>query len=106
MVTNYPRFATSHPVAHPVREEVGAQSSEGFLDRVLRIINELLCGWLHGHDFVLHFEHNRMCLRCTSCSYHSPGWEMDLRRPRLRFRGDRRRHLPTRRPALVASKTA
>jgi hypothetical protein len=41
------------------------------LDRV----QQGLCG-LHGHDALLHYERNRIYLRCTSCGYESPGWEV------------------------------
>ena len=31
---------------------------------------------MHGHDSLLHFEHGRMSLLCSSCAYESPGWEL------------------------------
>jgi hypothetical protein len=34
-----------------------------------------LCG-LHGHDALLHFDHGRISLLCTSCGYESPGWDV------------------------------
>lgn len=34
-----------------------------------------LCG-LRGHDDVLRVEERRVLMRCTSCGYDSPGWEM------------------------------
>jgi hypothetical protein len=37
-------------------------------------LRQVLCG-LRGHDAVLHYEHRRMMMRCTSCGYDSPGWE-------------------------------
>lgn len=43
-----------------------------------------LCG-LTGHDLVRHFEPNRMALRCASCPYETPGWE--LRTPPVRNQG-------------------
>ncbi|MBI2833999.1 MAG: hypothetical protein HYX76_06180 [Acidobacteria bacterium] len=104
---DYPRLATARPAAQPDSDDVDAQLAQGgFLARRLKRVSEVMCRLLHGHDLVLHFEQKRVCLRCTSCTYHSPGWEMDLRRPQLRFRGDRRRHLLTRRPTLARSKTA
>ena len=38
-------------------------------------LRQWLCG-LHGHDTLLHFEHGRMSLLCSSCGYESPGWEL------------------------------
>jgi len=30
---------------------------------------------LRGHDLLLHADHGRrLCLRCVSCGYESPGW--------------------------------
>ena len=40
-------------------------------DRMRRV----LCG-LHGHDTVLHFEHDRLSLRCLYCSYETTGWSL------------------------------
>ena len=31
---------------------------------------------VHGHDVLLHFEHERMSLQCTSCGYQTPGWDV------------------------------
>jgi hypothetical protein len=44
-------------------------------------------------------------MRCTSCGYDSPGWEISGRRPHQRFEGDHGRHVlvPQR---LVLRKTA
>ena len=50
-----------------------------------------VCG-LHGHDAVLHFEGNRVMMRCTSCGYDTPGWEISGQGPRLRYAGDAGRH--------------
>jgi hypothetical protein len=30
----------------------------------------------HGHDSVLHFESDRLSLRCLSCGYDTPGWRL------------------------------
>jgi hypothetical protein len=34
-----------------------------------------LCS-LHGHDAILQYERNRIFLRCTSCGYETPGWDV------------------------------
>jgi hypothetical protein len=99
MVTNYPQQLTA--TAH---EEMETQSSETLTTRTLARIGQWLCG-MRGHDSVLHFEGNRVMMRCTSCGHDSPGWEITGRGPRQRYEGDRRRHVlvPQR---LVLRKTA
>ena len=99
MVTNYPQQLTAAEAARATRAEDG-----GFLTRAVARIGQVLCG-LRGHDSVLHFEGNRVMMRCTSCAYDTPGWEISGHGPRKRFEGDARRHLlPSRR--LVLRKTA
>jgi hypothetical protein len=85
MVTNYPQqlTATAH-VTHDKAEHVVA--------RTLSRLGQLFCG-LRGHDSVLHFEGNRVNMRCTSCGHDTPGWEISGRGPRRRYEGDARRHL-------------
>lgn len=85
MVTNYPQQLTTSG-------EVGSDSSEGIVARMVGRLGQLFCG-LRGHDSVLHFEGNRVMMRCTSCGYDTPGWEISGRGPRRRFEGDSRRHL-------------
>jgi len=38
-------------------------------------MRQAICG-LHGHDSFLHFETDRMSLRCVSCGHETPGWEL------------------------------
>lgn len=97
MVTNYPQRLTA-------TTEIDAQVGDSLLNRAVGRLGQLLCG-LRGHDSVLHFEANRVMMRCTSCGYDSPGWEITGRAPRARIEGDARRHLllPQR---LVLRKTA
>ena len=47
----------------------------GIITRVADQVRQLICA-LHGHDSLLHFEHGRMSLLCSSCGYESPGWEV------------------------------
>lgn len=100
MVTNYPQRLTAAPTA----AEVDTQGTEAFTARVMSRIGQWLCG-MRGHDSVLHFEGNRVMMRCTSCGHDSPGWEISGRGPRQRYEGDHRRHVlaPQR---LVLRKTA
>lgn len=41
-------------------------------------VRQTVCG-LHGHDALLHVEHDRMYLECSSCGYQTPGWHIDVR---------------------------
>jgi len=54
----------------------------GLLENIAR----LWCAF-RGHDVLLKVEADRMSLRCSSCSYESPGWELNLPRP-VRFRAN------------------
>ena len=38
-------------------------------------VRQAFCG-LHGHDSLLQFEQDRMCLKCVSCGHESSGWEL------------------------------
>jgi hypothetical protein len=98
MVTNYPQRLTA--TAGISRDH----SANGAVARVMGRLGQVFCG-LRGHDSVLHFESNRVNMRCTSCGHDSPGWEITGRGPRRRYDGDSRRHLlvPQR---LVLRKTA
>ena len=87
MVTNYPQQLTATAeVGH------GSTTGTGFVTRAMGRLGQMLCG-LRGHDSVLHFEGNRVMMRCTSCGHDTPGWEISGRGPRKRFDGDARRHL-------------
>ncbi len=95
MVTNYP-----HPIATQERLRTGIGSApEGRLARAMGTIKQTLCG-LGGHDTLLHFEDDRMSLRCVSCGHETPGWELNQARPAITVRGDARRHALAR-PQLV-----
>jgi hypothetical protein len=87
MVTNYPQEI--------VTQQVGTASA-GFepgslFSRMWKRMHYAVCS-LHGHDPLLHFDQNRIYLRCASCGHQTPGWELDQRRPRVRFQGDMQRH--------------
>ncbi|MGH7128964.1 MAG: hypothetical protein ACREIV_10370 [Planctomycetaceae bacterium] len=98
MVTNYPQQLTA--AAEVGRDHTGP----GIVARAIGRLGQLLCG-VRGHDSVLHFEGNRVMMRCTSCGHDTPGWEISARAPRRRYEGDARRHLlPTKR--LVLRKSA
>ncbi len=87
MVTNYPQDIVAQGVGSAT---VGADSGRT-ISRLWKRVQCALCG-LHGHDTLLHFEHNRMYLRCASCGHETPGWKLNDHRPRLRFRGNPQHH--------------
>lgn len=85
MVTNYPQQLTANAdLAHDI--------PDGVVARAMGRLGQLVCG-LRGHDSVLHFEGNRVNMRCTSCGHDTPGWEISGKGPRRRYDGDARRHL-------------
>ena len=101
MVTNYPQRLTATATAARL-ETTGTPAS--VMNRIAVRVGQFLCS-IRGHDSVLHFEGNRVMMRCTSCGHDSPGWEISGRAPRQRYEGDHRRHvLVTQR--LVLRKTA
>lgn len=97
MVTNYPQQLAA-------TVEANQEASAGVMTRAMGRLGQMLCG-VRGHDSVLHFEANRVRMRCTSCGHDTPGWEISGRGPRRRYEGDARRHLLTPQ-RLVLRKTA
>ena len=87
MVTNYPQRLTASEMAR-----TNGRTDDSLMARLMESVRQAFCG-LRGHDSVLHFEENRVLLRCTSCGYDSPGWDVGHRRPRPVFEGDAERHL-------------
>lgn len=85
MFSNYEIAASE-----PVRTTLG-DATPGIFARMTAFVRQAICG-LHGHDSLLHFQENRVCLRCTSCGYETPGWSVDAKRPRLRYSGDKQRY--------------
>ena len=87
MVTNDPQSITSH-------QEMPTTAIQGQADglgRMLEWMRQTYCG-LHGHDNLLHFEDERISLRCASCAYETPGWELNEVPPTVTVRGNARRH--------------
>ena len=99
MVTDYP-----HRVASRGRFETGNamdRADDGLPTRVLNLVRQAFCG-MHGHDSLVQFERNRMCLRCVSCGHESPGWALDKTPPTVKIREDARR--PALSPQLVGAR--
>jgi|SRR3954452_10441997 len=84
MVTEYPQQLTA-------RADLQHATALGVVARLMNHVGQMFCGF-RGHDSVLHFEGNRVMMRCTSCGHDSPGWEISGRGPRRRFEGDARHH--------------
>jgi hypothetical protein len=99
MVTNYP-----HPMTAQGRMRTTAVSTAagGPIARVTEQLRHMFCGF-RGHDTLLHFEDERMSLRCVSCGHETPGWELNEPRPTVTVRGDARRHALVR-PQLVSER--
>ncbi len=53
-------------------------TQSGIVERALLALRQFMCG-LHGHDALLHFEQERLSLRCVSCGYETPGWDLAAR---------------------------
>jgi len=96
MVTNYPQQLAA-------AAEIRFERAGSIVARAMGRLGQVLCG-VRGHDTVLHFEANRVMMRCTSCGHDTPGWEISGRAPRRRFEGDARRHAL--KPRLVLRKSA
>src|SRR5712692_8595956 len=99
MVTNCPSFA-SHDDGLRATAEVGKM--DGLRGRVMDRLGQMFCG-LHGHDTLLHFDRDRMSLRCVSCGHETPGWELNEVPPTVTMRGDSRRHAIAR-PRLISAR--
>jgi hypothetical protein len=78
MVTNYPQQLTAE--AGMTHEHGQHGQDDGAVARAVSRVSQLLCG-LRGHDSVLHFERNRVNMRCTSCGHDTPGWGNQRTRP-------------------------
>ena len=98
MVTNYPQQLTASA------DVTRGSTANTVVARAMGRLGQLFCG-LRGHDSVLHFEGNRVNMRCTSCGHDTPGWEITGKGPSRRYEGDARRHL-LKSPRLVLRKRA
>jgi hypothetical protein len=98
MVRNYPHPMTAH---QGLRMTAGNERTGGFA-RMMESVRQMFCG-LRGHDTLLHFEDERMSLRCVSCGHETPGWELNEVPPTVTVRGDARRHVIAR-PKLVSER--
>ncbi len=65
-------------------------------------LRQALCG-LAGHDRVMHFEAQRVALRCVSCGHETAGFALNAPPPTVTAAGDPHRH-SLNRPRLVTSR--
>ena len=86
MVTNYPQDIVTQSVG-----ATGEPYAGRVFSRLWKHVQFALCS-LHGHDPLLHYDQTRIYLRCASCGHETPGWKLDERRPRVRFRGKPQHH--------------
>ena len=101
MVTNYPQPIGSH--GEGMRTTAGDESVDNFGPRMIERLRQMFCG-LHGHDTMLHFEQDRMSLRCVSCGHETPGWELnETSRPTVMVRAETA-HRAVLRPHLVSAR--
>ncbi len=90
-------------IGFPRAAENGAW--DRLLTQGLDFLRQKLCA-LHGHDQLLHFESDRMFLRCTSCGFETPGWKVGERPPRVCSFGEPRRRCVPFRPDVRYRNTA
>lgn len=86
MLMNGTQQLTMGQAVHPRSAQMG------LFARLMAWFTQMFCGLIHGHHSVLHFEGERMLLRCTSCGHDSEGWDIRGERPRVKIAGDPRRH--------------
>ena len=48
------------------------------MTKLLERLREFACA-MRGHETVLHFEPDRLALRCLSCGHQTPGWTLTPR---------------------------
>jgi hypothetical protein len=97
MVSNYPHPMTAHEGLR-----TNSMDRSGGFARMTEMLRQMLCGF-RGHDTLMHFEDERISLRCVSCGHETPGWELNEVPPTVTVRGDARRHALAR-PQLISSR--
>jgi hypothetical protein len=99
MVTKYPQLNVSREGRRAASEPI---QEEGLGGRMFDWLRQAFCS-IHGHDTMLHYQRERMSLRCVSCGHETPGWSLNEAPPTVTIRGDARR-LTIHRPHLVAER--
>jgi hypothetical protein len=70
--------ADVHAAKWPLHIPTGTIRAIALLRLVACRVREAICG-LRGHDMVLHFEPQRLSLRCLGCGVHTQGWTIDVK---------------------------
>ena len=96
MVTQFPPRVASH---EDLTEAAAQRQDDGLGSAVALKVKRMFCG-MHGHDNLMQFERDRMFLRCVSCGYESPGWELTETPPTVTEVGDASRHVIVRQPLV------
>jgi hypothetical protein len=99
MATNYLHVIASD---EGLGTTLDGPNTEGLGSRAMDLLRQMFCA-LHGHDTLLHFEQERISLRCVSCGHETPGWELTETPPTVTIRGDARR-LAIARPELISAR--
>jgi hypothetical protein len=74
------------PLPGAVVAGTGDDDANDAMTRLTRCIRRAVCG-IRGHDQVLQFTHDRLCLHCVDCGMDTPGWTIGmLPRPDARRR--------------------
>lgn len=47
------------------------------IEQLRQEARHLWCVLTGGHDRLMHFENDRLALRCVSCGSETPGWTLD-----------------------------
>jgi hypothetical protein len=69
------------------RVRVAADRSWEWWRRVARWTAQTICG-LGGHEMLKYSTRARITLRCVTCGFESPGWNLDAAPPNVTFGGD------------------
>lgn len=47
-------------------------------------LRQRFCGLFGGHDRLMHYEKDRLTLRCIACKHDTPGWQLTAPAPVMR----------------------
>jgi hypothetical protein len=81
------------------------RDGDGLGVHVILWMHQVLCSF-QGHDNLMHYDRDRVYLKCVSCGHESPGWELTEAPPPVRFQGDPQRHVWQAPPLVQARRVA
>ena len=100
MVTNNLRQIA--PRQGVTAEAEARRAEDGLAATMFDRVRQMFCG-LHGHDSLLQFERDRICLKCVSCGHETPGWELTETPPTVSVHSEAPRHVIQRPRAQLIS---